>query len=103
MTKSRDTTNTYSKATVACFAVLVGMIFLYLYFLNLSVMQVVLRTDFTSQQSALQTEIALLEADYIDAQHTIVARIATLDGYDRDVEKIFVSRDVTNLAVRGTD
>ena len=102
MTKSRDT-NTYSKTTAICVAVLVGAIFLYLYFLNLSVMQVVLRTDFNSQQSVLQTEIAILEAQYIEAQHTIAARIATLEGYDRDVEKIFVSRDVTNLAVRDSD
>ena len=103
MTKSRDT-NTYSKATAGCVALLIGMIFLYLYFLNLSVIQVVLRTEFTSQQSELRTEIALLESDYIQAQHEIAARIGELEGYDKDITKVFVSRaDVQNLAVRDTD
>ena len=53
-------------------------------FLNMSVVQVVMRTDYIQQQNKLNAEIAMLEASYIEAQHTIASRIATLEGYDTD-------------------
>lgn len=98
---TRRDTITYSKTTLCCFALLVATVVLYLYFLNMSVVEVVLRTEFTQEKNQLNTEIALLEAQYIEAQHTIAARIATLQGYDTDVAKIFVSRDASSLVVRG--
>ena len=77
-----------------------GLVFCYLYFLNLSVVEVVLRTEYAQQQNELRTEIALLEARYIEAQHTIAERIASLEGYDTDVAKIFVSREAASLVLR---
>lgn len=100
MKKSRDTMQ-YSKATLACLGVLVCTIVLYLYFLNMSVVQVVMRTEHTQTQHALQADIALLEAAYIEAQHTVSARIANLEGYDTDASKIFVSRAQTQLVFNG--
>jgi hypothetical protein len=96
MNKSRDYKSQY-KITLACLAVLVFATILYLYFLNLSVVHVVMRQDATTEIKELQTEIAVLEARYIDAQHTIASRIAMLDGYNTETEKIFVSRGSAGL------
>jgi hypothetical protein len=100
MNKSRDTI-AYSKLTIGAFCTLIVSVVCYLYFLNLSVVEVVLRTEYTQAQNELRTEIALLEARYIEAQHTIAARIASLEGYDTEVSKVFVSREAASLVLRG--
>lgn len=86
-----------SKITLASVGLLVGMIILYLYFLNMSVVQVVMRTEHMQKQKSLNTEIASLESAYIKSQHVIASRIATLDSYNSDSDKIFVSRDQASL------
>lgn len=75
------------------------MVVLYLYFLNMSVVQVVMRTEFIQQQHELGAEIATLEAEYIESQHVIASRIATLDGYSQESEKFFVSREQPSLVL----
>ncbi len=95
---SRDTIK-YSKVTIGCIALLVSAVVAYLYFLNMSVVQVVLRTEFTQQQNQLHAEIASLEAKYITSQHQIASRIAVLDGYQSQEEKIFVSRDQASFVL----
>ena len=97
---SRREIITYSKATLACIGLLVLSVVLYLYFLNMSVVQVVVRTEYNQEQNKLRTEIAQLEAQYIESQHTIAARIASLQGYDTDVAKVFVSREAASLVLR---
>lgn len=97
MVKNRRDTITYSKATLACVCLLVGMIVLYLYFLNMSVVQVVMRTDYVKQQNDLGAELAILDAKYIETQHVIASRIATMDNYNTSAEKIFVSREQPSL------
>lgn len=91
----------HSKATLICVCLLVSTIVLYLYFLNMSVVQVVMRTEHVQKQHNLNAEIAMLEASYIEAEHTIAARIATLDGYDTNTPKIFVSRGEQKTFVLG--
>lgn len=91
----------YSKATLGCLLLLVLSVVFYLYFLNMSVVQVVMRTQYTQEQNALRTEIAMLETRYIESQHTIAARIASLQGYDTDVAKVFVARESASLVLRG--
>jgi predicted transcriptional regulator len=100
MNKSRDKIS-YSKTTLSCLLLLVLSVVLYLYFLNMSVVHVVMRTEFKQEQNTLRTEIAMLEARYIESQHTIAARISTLQGYETDVAKIFVSREPASLVLRG--
>lgn len=100
MKKSRDTIS-YSKLTVASVGFLITMIVLYLYFLNVSVVQVVMRTEQVQKQHQLHTEIAILEAAYIEAQHTIASRIASLEGYNKNTPKIFVSREQASLVFSG--
>lgn len=51
-----------------------------------------MRKEAVQSQNELRAEIAQLETQYIEAQHTIAARIAVLDGYDTEAEKIFISR-----------
>ena len=98
MHKSRDYKKEY-RITLSCFAVLVISVMAYLYFLNLSVVHVVMRQDAASEINDLQTEIAILESAYIEAQHTISSRIALLDGYSTETEKIFVSRGSVDLVL----
>lgn len=97
MTENSRDTISYSKITFSSFFILLGTVLCYLYFLNMAVVEVVLRSDMSNRQQALHAEIATLESRYIDAQHTVAARITTLDGYTNDTEKFFVSRSESNL------
>jgi predicted transcriptional regulator len=99
MNKSRDKIS-YSKATLGCLCLVVSSVVLYLYFLNMSVVHVVMRTEFMQEQNSLRTDIAMLEGKYIQSQHNIAERISTLQGYETDVAKIFVSREPANLVLR---
>ena len=98
MSTRRDTIK-HSKVTYGFVGLFVSTILLYLYFLNMSVVHVVLRSEYIQQQQALSTDIALLESRYIEAQHTIASRIATLDGYNTNTPKIFVSREQALLVL----
>lgn len=96
---TRRETIKHSKATLGCVCLLMSMIVLYLYFLNMSVVQVVMRTEHVQKQNKLNTELAMLEASYIEAEHTISAKIATLEGYDTNTEKVFVSREQASFVL----
>lgn len=100
MTKSRAKIKP-SKATLLCVGLLLSMVVLYLYFLNMSVVQVVMRTEHVQQHNNLNAEIAQLEAFYIESQHIIAQRMSTLEGYNTDTPKVFVSRDSASLVVQG--
>ena len=94
--KNRDTI-TYTKVTIGCFVLLVCSVLFYLYFLNMSVVEVVVRGSHIEQQQVLGGQIATLEAEYIDAQHTIAERIAMLGNQALDNPKYFVSRSQASL------
>lgn len=96
MNKSRDT---YTPYTVAGLLALLVGVFLYVYFVNVSVVEVVMRKELMQEQNELHTQIALLETSYIEAQHQVAARIAELDGYEQDTAKVFVSRDAASFAL----
>lgn len=89
-----------SRITIACFVLLFAVLVAYLYFLNMSVVHVVMRKEASQDISALKTEIAVLETSFIEAQHIIANRIATLEGYDTDSAKVFVTRGETSLVLR---
>lgn len=88
------------RQVIAAFGLLFLFVFMYLYFLNLSVVHVVMRKEADHAQSDLRAEISSLETSYIDAQHKIAARIAVLDGYNVEAPKIFVTRADVNTLVR---
>jgi hypothetical protein len=100
MTKSRDTISC-SPFTIVCIGLVFSAIAAYLYFLNLSVVEVVIRTELKQEQQLLNTEIAELESRYIMAQHKIAAQVATLDGYSSDTPKVFVSRGEAQFVLGG--
>ena len=97
MTENSRDTISYSKITFSSFFILLGTVLCYLYFLNMAVVEVVLRSDMSNQQQTLHAELATLESRYIDAQHTVSARITTLGSYTSDAEKYFVSRSESSL------
>lgn len=100
--KPRRGITTHSRITIACFSLLISTIVLYLYFLNMSVVQVVMRIEYVQKQRELSAEIATLDAKFIEAQHNISNRIATLDdSYNLDSDKIFVSREKPSLVLGG--
>jgi hypothetical protein len=98
MSKSRDTIK-YSPITLSCLLFLVGSVMAYLYFLNLSVVEVVMRTEYDVEVRDINTEIAALESRFITAQHEITQRIGDLEGFGDEVDKIFVSREQAALAL----
>lgn len=100
MTKSRDTV-AYSPYTLGLLAIIgVGLIS-YLYFLNLSVVHVVMQKEVTLKLQESKNEIALLETEYIEAQHTIAAAMAQVSDFEVDQRKIFVMRDASANLVLG--
>ncbi len=86
--------------TLVLLTLLIASVGVYLYFLNLSVVHVVMRKEVIAQQNQIRTEIAGLETSYIEAQHKIAGRIAHLDGYSIDTAKIFVTRGEDSLVLR---
>lgn len=100
MSKSREPLHhiRQTRVTLGCFILLCLSVAAYLYFLNLSVMEVVIREDTQRTQQELQTEIAQLEAEYIVAQHEVSSRIAQLDGYQTNTPKVFIDRAAASLA-----
>lgn len=89
-----------STITYASLIVLVTTIILYLYFLNMSVVQVVMRTENVQRGRELDAEIAMLEASYMEAQHVVSSRIASLEGYNTSAKKVFVSREHSSFVLR---
>lgn len=99
MSTSRETI-TNSPYTMALFAVIGLGVVAYLYFLNVSVVHVVMRKEAMQDVQGLKNQIALLETEYITAQHTIAAKMASVDGFTKESDKVFVSRTtVPNLVL----
>jgi hypothetical protein len=89
-----------SQQTALCVGLLMSAVAAYLYFLNVSVVHVVMRKEATQEQNRLRTEIAMLETSYIESQHKIADKIADLEGYSTETEKIFITRGETGLVLR---
>ena len=102
---SRNTNSiavTYLTPTV-CVSVL-GTVMLccvmaYMYFLSMSVVHVVFRKEIHQDARQLESEIASLEARYIEAQHAVSERIASAESLAETNEKIFVTRAPDTLVL----
>ena len=99
MKKSRDTIK-YPLGTVIPVLMLAVSIVCYLYFLNMSVVEVVRRSEQVETQRNLQAQIAELEAKYIDAEHAVAAEIVNLENYRTQTKKYFVFAKKDSLALR---
>ena len=100
MSKSRETIS-YSPYTLALLGVIGAGLVGYLYFLNLSVVHVVIKQEVMQELQDTKNQIALLETEYISAQHTIAANMAAVSGFQEDQAKIFVLRDAQPNLVLG--
>lgn len=92
------TTNNHFHTSL-CAGLLLLSIFAYMYFLTLSVVHVVLRQETNEKIHALRSDIALLESEYIEARHNINNKIATLEDFSLNQEKIFITRGESSLVL----
>lgn len=83
-------------------ALVLGLVFMYMYFLSMSVVHVVLRKEINQNISTIESEIAQLEASYILAQHKVSNKIAALENFTENDKKIFVSRQDAKLVYSGS-
>ena len=83
-------------------AVLFTLVFMYMYFLSMSVVHVVLRKEIMQEVATVESQIAHLEASYITAQHKVSNKIAALENFTSNDTKIFVSRDESTLVFSET-
>lgn len=81
----------------------IGLVILYMYFLTMSVVHVVLRKEATHNLATLDTEIALLEATYIESQYLVSDNMADLAQFSETPEKIFVTKQSPTLVFVGTN
>ena len=88
------------RAFVTLTAVCVALFCLYIYFVSASVVHVVLRTEVGRDVTLLSSEISELEGKYIEGQHKVSADIASLQGYEKIGDKIFIKRTEDSLVLR---
>lgn len=79
---------------------LVALVGLYMYFLTMSVVHVVLRKEVNQERRLVESEIAELEARYIEAQHRVSEKIASLDSLAETNDKIFIERHSSPLVMQ---
>lgn len=72
-------------------------LFLYMYFLSMSVVHVVLRQEAAYKVAALESEIALLESTYIESQHMVSTHMARLAQFAESDNKLFINRTSPTL------
>lgn len=88
---------------LSLFGMIVVLVGLYIYFLSASILHVVIRKETTRTIAEVSSHIAVLEGRYIEAQHRVSDAVATLEGYEKPAEKIFVNRDEPSLVLRDTN
>lgn len=99
MTKRTNNTERQHLYTLSLCALFLCLFAAYIYFLSASVVHVVIRKEVRSEVSALGSEVALLEAEYIKRQHAVNDGVASQKGYVAVAEKVFLTRSDTNLAM----
>lgn len=88
--------------TIALASAFLLCIVAYMYFLSLSVVHVVMRKEAVQNISSLRSEIAYLEAAYIEAHHHISREVAKTEGFSQISDKIFIHESPRdNLVLRG--
>ena len=100
MSKSRETIS-YSPYTLGLLALIGACLVAYIYFLNMSVVHVVMRKEAIREVQDLKNDIALLETEYISAQHTIAAAMAGVNDFRTESDKVFVVRNAPSSLVLG--
>ncbi|MFM2381631.1 MAG: hypothetical protein RLZZ76_398 [Candidatus Parcubacteria bacterium] len=73
---------------------------LYVYFVSASIVHVVIRTEVGQEVAHISSEISTLESEYIKAQHKVSSDIASLQGYKKSSDKIFIDRGGDSLVLK---
>ncbi len=76
-----------------------SLIALYMYFVSASVLHVVMRTEVSQENTKIASDISALESKYIAAQHKVSSDIASLQGYKKTAEKVFIDREKSSLVL----
>lgn len=82
--------------TLSCFVVVV---FLYMYFVSSSILNVVMLKEVDAHLAEVQTSIGDLESTYIEVQHDVSNDIATHRGFVVAEKKIFIDRTEDTLVM----
>lgn len=99
---SRTKVKTINKDKIICLSLAgmtVALFGLYIYFISATVAHVVIRKEVSQDLVAMHTDISQLETDYIDAQHRVSEEIASLEGYQPIVDKVFIDRNPSSLVL----
>lgn len=76
----------------------------YMYFLSLSVVQVVARKDTMQDITQLRSDIAFLESSYIEANYEISQKVALNTEFSAVKDKIFIKESgIDGLVLRMND
>lgn len=78
--------------TYVALGLILALFVAYIYFLCFSVVHVVIRKEVMSEIAALNSEISMLEAAYIERQHAVSDAVATQRGFVAVSEKVFLER-----------
>jgi len=78
-------------------SIMLGLIGLYMYFLSMSVVHVVLRKEASHTLVTLESEVAQLEAAYIESQHLVSDHMARLAQFSATSDKVFITRQQPTL------
>ena len=73
---------------------------LYIYLLSSTVVHVVMQKEINRELQDLSSQIAGLEATYIEQQHSMSNEVATLQGFVTVTEKIFIDKGESSLVFR---
>jgi hypothetical protein len=70
-----------------------------MYFVSASVVHVVVRKELDSEIAKTSSFVGTLEASYIEAQHSVSADIASLQGFSKTEKKIFIDMTTAPVAL----
>lgn len=104
--KRYNSTKLYKEERLWFFAAVGLLLFvsvLYMYFLSASVVHVVMRKELNQEIANVSSYVSQLESQYIEAQHNMSNRIATLDGFVETDEKVFIDRTPATLVLHTND
>ncbi len=83
--------------TITLGLVLVCLVAAYMYFLSLSVVHVVMSREYIHAGAEVASQITELEAQFIEAQHSVRREVALQDGFVLAERKTFIAPSDTSL------
>lgn len=88
-----------SRLFYIAFVSLCTIFFAYIYFVSISIADVVMRKEVDKQITDISTKISQLETSYIDMQHAVSNDIASHNGYVVVNTKIFIDKSNSDTLV----